>query len=272
MTADLDEPVFLLGMPRSGTTWLSQIFESARDFVVRLSPPYSYAFRDRLTEASRREDWHEVLQGAISSEDAFLTQDWRRDSGELTRFEKDSASITRLAVKDTRFHHLYRAGMAALPGARTIYIVRHPAASLWSWKNCKEFPDVAVFEEEWRTARCRKQEGRGEYWGFDDWLALAAEYRAAAQADPRRYLIVRYEDLVRNPDETAERMFGHCGLPLRPETAEFISRSRSSFDPRPYSVFKGDSLREDWREDFPENILRTIEMETRAAGMEEFLA
>ena len=153
-------PVFLLGMPRSGTTWLSQIFESARDFVVRLSPPYSYAFRDRLTEASRREDWHEVLQGAISSEDAFLTQDWRRDSGELTRFEKDSASITRLAVKDTRFHHLYRAGMAALPGARTIYIVRHPAASLWSWKNCKEFPDVAVFEEEWRTARCRKQEGR----------------------------------------------------------------------------------------------------------------
>ena len=67
-------------------------------------------------------------------------------------------------------------------------------------------------------------------------------------------------------------MFGHCGLPLRPETAEFISRSRSSFDPRPYSVFKGDSLREDWREDFPENILRTIEMETRAAGMEEFLA
>ena len=152
MTADLDSPVFLLGMPRSGTTWLSQIFESSRDFVVRLSPPYSYAFRGRLTEASGRDEWRQVLQGTIASSDAFLTQNWRRDTGELTDFDKDAANVARLAVKDTRFHRLYRAGMSVLPRAKSIYIIRHPAAALWSWRNCKEFPAEADFAIEWRRA------------------------------------------------------------------------------------------------------------------------
>ena len=67
-------------------------------------------------------------------------------------------------------------------------------------------------------------------------------------------------------------MFGFCGLPLRPETAEFISRCRSRFDPRPYSVFKGSELREDWRNEFPADILRLVESQTRAAGLGEFLA
>ena len=271
MTVDLERPIFLLGMPRSGTTWLSQIFESAPDFIVRLSPPYSYAYRGRLTEASTRKDWQEVLKGAFASNDTFLTQDWRRETGELAAFNKDLSSVTRLAVKDTRFHRLYRTGMTVLPDAKSIYIIRHPAAALWSWKNCKEFPSDAVFTNEWRRAACRKQEGIGEYWGFDDWLKLSTDYLSAAQAEPLRYMIVRYESLVRNPLEVARRMFEFSGVPLCQQTADFITSSRARFDPRPYSVFKGSLLRESWREEFPKDILLSIENETQAAGLGAYL-
>ena len=272
MTVDLDAPIFLLGMPRSGTTWLSQVFESSPDVVVRLSPPYSYDFRGSLAAGSDAAGWREVLGGSVASDDRFLTQNWRRDSGELPEFADDKADASRLAIKDTRFHDLYESGMAALPAARMIYIVRHPGASLWSWRMCKEFPADADFGEQWRSGQCRKQDGPGEYWGFDDWLALTQAYYERAAADPQRYLVVRYEQMVRDALGTAERMLAFSGLRLHPATAEFVLASQASFDPRPYSVFKGNELRQDWRTQMPAEILDEVERETAAAGLGELLS
>lgn len=272
MSVDVDSPVFLLGMPRSGTTWLSQIFESAPDVVVRLSPPYSFDYRQTLGLGSGPDAWRAVLRGATDSDDKFLTQNWRRETGELPDFGDEKTSATRLAIKDTRFHALYAAGMTALPAARTIYLVRNPAAVLWSWRNCKEFPADADFREQWRSGACRKREGDGEYWGFADWLTLTTAYQRLAEAEPNRYLIVRYEQLVTNALATARQMFDFCDLPLRQRTVEFIRSSQSSFDPRPYSVFKGQGLRDDWREELPADIYSAIAQETRAAGLARMLA
>lgn len=267
MSIDVDRPVFLLGMPRSGTTWLSQIFESSPDVVVRLSPPYSYDYRHRIGIGSDTDEWRTTLRGVIDTEDKFLTQNWRRETGELPEFGQDKADAERLAIKDTRFHALYEAGMEALPGARTVYIVRNPGAALWSWRNCKEFPAGAEFREQWRTGACRKHDGDGEYWGFTDWLRLTTAYQQRAQAEPDRYLVVRYEDLVTHAMPTVERMFAFCELAVRTETIEFLGASQSSYDPRPYSVFKGRTLRDDWRHELPEDIYAAIEAETTTAGL-----
>ena len=272
MSIDVDAPVFLLGMPRSGTTWLSQIFESSSDFVVRLSPPYSYDYRHTLGVRSGPDEWRTILRGAVESDDRFLTQNWRRETGELPDFADNKATATRLAVKDTRFHALYEAGMGALPGARTIYIVRNPGAMLWSWRTCKEFPADADFRDEWRGGDCRKHDGDGEYWGFQDWLDLTTRYQQRAAAEPERYLVVRYEQLVMRAQETAALMFDFCGLPLRQASEEFVQASQSAFDPRPYSVFKGRALREGWRQELPADIYSAIEQETAAAGLDRMLA
>jgi len=268
MSIDIDNPLFLLGMPRSGTSWLSQIFESSPDVVVRLSPPYSWDFGGTLDLLSGPEDWRTTLRGVIDSKDKFLTQNWHRETGELPQFADDKSRATRVAVKDTRFHPLYEAGMTALPGARTVYIVRNPGAVLWSWRVCKEFPAGADFREEWRSGACRKIEGPGEYWGFDDWLRLTNFYLQRAAAAPERYLVVRYDELVTRAIETAEKMFAFCGLPLQQETVAFLRASQSTFDPRPYSVFKGPNLRDDWRREMPADIYELIEKETAAAGLE----
>lgn len=272
MTVDVDSPIFLLGMPRSGTTWLSQLFESSPDVVVRLSPPYAYDYRDKLDPSSGAEQWRTVLGDTIESNDRFVTQNWRRDTGELPSFDHDSRLATRIALKDTRFHELYLSAMAALPGARTIYIVRNPGATLWSWRQCKEFPDGADFAAEWRSGACRKVEGEGEYWGFDDWLAVTTDYRRRAAAEPDRYLVVRYEDMVTSALATVERMFSFCGLGVPASTGEFVRDSQSRFDPRPYSVFKGAEIRDDWRHELPADIYATIERETIAAGLADYLS
>jgi hypothetical protein len=271
VNVDLDAPVFLLGMPRSGTTWLSQIFESAPEVIVRLSPPYSYKFRDQLNTSSGREEWHRVLEGAIRSDDKFLTQDWRRETGELSVFARDPAKVTRLAVKDTRFHDLYRAGMELLPRAKTVCIVRHPAAALWSWRSCKEFPKGADFRAEWRTGKCRKSEGPGEYWGYDDWRRLTLAFRKAEAAAPERTLVVRYEAMVAEAAETVRRILAFAGVNFLSETRDFIARSQQTHDSRPYSVFKDSSRVNAWREAFPAEILEEIETETHAAGLAEYL-
>lgn len=271
MSIDVAAPVFLLGMPRSGTTWLSQIFESAPQCVVRLSPPYAYDYRGRLDINSDGNEWCDVLRETINTKDPFLTQNWRRETGELTRFDKDLRQADYIAVKDTRFHDLYISAMAKLPRARLIYIVRHPAATLASWRSCKEFPSDANFEQEWRSGQCRKIEGDGEFWGFDDWLALTKSYFAAAKADPKRYLVVRYESLVTDARPTVERMFHFCGFDAPPETISFLEQSQSNHDPRPYSVLKGRAEPNAWRKVFPEHILREVETETAAAGLAELL-
>ncbi|SLN53509.1 Sulfotransferase domain protein [Roseovarius litorisediminis] len=272
MNIEVGAPIFLLGMPRSGTTWLSQIFESAPDFLVRLSPPYAYDFRGRLTETSGLADWQEVLQGVISSQDKFVTQNWRRETGELVSFEKKPEQVTRLAVKDTRFHGLYQSAMSVLPKAKIIYIVRHPAAALWSWRNCKEFPSGADFRQEWRNAPCRKQEGPQEYWGFNDWVRLTTEYIQLAKEDPVRYQVIRYEDLIADACAVTQGMLTFCGSKLSDPTIEFIKKSQTKFDPRPYSVFKGKVRDDQWREHFPPDILAEIQMALNGTKLEAFLA
>lgn len=268
----IDAPVFLLGMPRSGTTWLSQIFESAPEAIVRLSPPYSFEFRGKLNVNSSRSDWLKVLQGAVNSNDRFLTQNWRRDSGELETFSKNFDEVTTLFVKDTRYHDLYLSAIKRLPRSKFIYIVRHPAAALWSWKSCKEFPEYADFRREWRSGACRKREGDQEYWGFDDWLALTHRYRILSSVHPDRVFIVKYEQLVKDAEAETKRMFNFCGISLGSQTLSFLKRSQQRNDPRPYAVFKDKAHHARWRQLFPQNLMDEIERDTIKQGLKDYLA
>ena len=90
-------PLFLLGMPRSGTTWLSQIFESSPDFIVRLSPNYSRPLKNVLDLGSSREEWVSSFSYALHTDDEFMTQDFRRANGELGRFPPRSVGNGRAA-------------------------------------------------------------------------------------------------------------------------------------------------------------------------------
>ncbi len=258
-------------MPRSGTTWLSQIFEAHSDFVVRLSPNYSYPLKNRLTKESDAQTWSDVLHAAVESDDPFLTQDWQRAAGNLPRFDR-RGSYKRLAVKDTRFHEVYLAGMDVLPKARCIYIVRNPMATLDSWRRSPEFPAGADFGAEWRSGACRKSEGPGEYWGFDDWVTLTADYADRQRSEPLRYRLVRYEDLVDAPGEEAASLFEFAGSEISDSVLDFLSSSHGVNVEGAYSVFKDPSaVRDQWADNIDPAIQREIRESLDGTALAEYL-
>jgi hypothetical protein len=266
----LDRPVFLVGMPRSGTTWLSQVFEAHPEVCVRLSPNYSYVLKDRLHVDSDAAAWTGVLGEAVASRDPFLTQDWRRTTGHLPRHPNGPAK--RVVIKDTRFHALYQAGLRRLPQARCLYVVRHPCASLHSWRTSREFPETADFTAEWRSGACRKAEGAGEYWGFDDWCRVTRSYRRLQQEEPGRVRVFRYEDAVRDPAGVLADLFRFVGLHLHPAVTAFVDASRARHDPDPYSVFKDPARVVDrWRTALPAELIATVEAELHGTDLEEYL-
>ena len=264
-------PLFLLGMPRSGTTWLSQIFESSPDFVVRLSPNYSYTLKNQLDLGASRNDWSAQLSAALVTSDPFMTQNWRRETGELETFpSRPLWTVGRLAIKDTRFHSLYQRAMELFDEAQLIYLVRHPAGAINSWWRSKEFPDEAGIASEWRSGACRKKEGPGEYWGFDDWCSLTDRYLHLARQAPSRYRVCQYEILVRNPERVATELFAFAGYDLCPTTREFLLDSQSRHDDRTYSVFKDPSVVDRWRSELPEAIQETIRIELAETPLARF--
>jgi hypothetical protein len=175
-------------------------------------------------------------------------------------------------VKDTRFHDLYQRAMQLLDDAKLLYVVRHPCGALNSWKRSNEFPEGADFDAEWRGGACRKNEGPGEYWGFDDWCALTERYLDLQAAEPERCRVFRYEALVRDPEAITRQLFGFVGASLPAQTTEFLRASRSRHDERPYAVFKDPSVADAWREQFPSSIRSAIEDSLEGTRLEGFLS
>lgn len=264
-------PVFLLGMPRSGTTWLSQIFEHSPEVLVRLSPNYSYPLKNGLNENSTVDDWERQLSAAIVTDDPFMTQNWKREKGELDWIHKDDR-VRLLVIKDTRYLELYRCGMDSLKTAKCLFVVRHPCGALNSWRKSSEFPAASDFHAEWRTGTCRKSEGPGEYWGFEDWKRTVRLFLAAEAKEPDRVKVFRYEDLVARPLETTEMLFEFVGIEVSNEVRDFLTRSHARHDPNVFSVFRSPTVAESWKREFPEDIAAQVIAEVEGTDLERFTA
>ena len=263
--------VVLTGMPRSGTSWLSQILDSSPDVRFRLSPIFSWAFKNAVDESSGREAYDRVFEGAYASDDEFMNQTARRAAGEYPTFARKAERPGTLVIKQTRFHNLLERMLELYEELRVVVIVRHPCGAIHSWLTTpREFPAGADPAAEWRTGACRKT-GFGEFWGFDDWKAVTTLHLRLAERYPRRVLIVRYEDLVTDPEGTTDRIFSFVGLPVSKQTVEFLATSQGRHHDHPHAVFKRPAVKDRWRSELDAAIARTIVAEVRGTELERFL-
>lgn len=261
------------GAPRSGTSWLGQLFNSSEHVAYRYQPFFSYAFRGRVTVASDAPDIRQVFAEMERSRDPFLLQsgDQKLARREL-RFPKDR--ITHIVYKEVRFHHLVPHLLASLPEFKAIGIVRDPRAVIWSWRNApREFDPHWSLHEEWRHARL-KNAGLVENWyGFERWKELAHLFLELCDSYPDRFRIIRYEDLVTNPAGELEGLFRFCGLPLTNQARAFVSESTSRHEDDPYGVHRQHSAEMDphWRRMLDDNIAETIRNELCDTRLANFL-
>ena len=199
--------VWLTGMPRSGTTWVSQFFAASPHIRVKFCPLFSYAFKNSMTENNDADSWCSFFKRVYETSDDYMDQIYLSKSGLIPEFRNKDEDPGTLLIKSNRQHHLTESLMVKMTELRMIALIRNPLATINSWIcNPTEFPPDADPLQEWRTGSCRKN-GVGEFWGFDDWKSITLMHLALEKKFPGRFFIHTYEEIIQDPYEQARLMY-----------------------------------------------------------------
>lgn len=268
------EQVFwIASMPRSGSSWLSQVFEAHSRLRFRMAPLFSKEFGGLVTAESSSGEWSEFFRKVFHAESDFLCQSRRRSEGDFPETAGSGAGETSLLIKDVRNHETVWSIVekADLP-LSVIYLVRDPRAAISSWiTNEKEFPEDAD-EQTWRTGGSRKA-SPSEYWGFDDWMEVTQRYCDLQNTFPERIKVVRYEDLCEGGEGAVETLFLDLGLNFEGECRKFLRNSWAIASSRPYSVYRDrNSVIDKWKTCLSSDIADEIFMDANSSGLGAFLS
>lgn len=237
--------VAIFGTPRSGTSWLGQIFNSSPRVIFRFQPLFSYEFKDRLSDQSSSEQINKFYEDLINAESEFVLQRKNvsgKKSPEFTKHDKDT-----LVWKEVRYINILD-NLVKKSNTKLVLLVRHPGAVINSWLQApKEFNNGWDPLSEWRHAENKNQNKPEEFNGFEKWKEATELFLKLEKSYPDRVFVVRYEDLNNNTVDTVRKLFDFAGLELNAQTREFISVSKSSDDHDPYGVFRQTQDSEKWK-------------------------
>jgi hypothetical protein len=263
--------VWLNGMPRSGTNWLSNIFNSNEEVNLKLAPLFSFAFKNSVNKHSTKAEWEDFFERVYHSDDEFINQRKKQSEGLIPVFPEKSPSPRYLAIKDTRHHNLTPVLLEMFEEIRFIHIVRNPCATIYSWlASSKEFPKGADPMKEWRTGDCRKT-SEDEFWGFNDWVRLTRMYRALQARYPGKVMVVSYDLMVDDLAGQTQRMFDFAGLKAGGQTEKFLKLSQSSHMEHENSVFKDKQVKDRWVNNLDPLIIDTITRELKDTELDIYL-
>jgi len=262
--------VLICGMPRSGTSWLGQIFDSSTEVAFRMEPLFSYRFKNAINDLSSKIEIERFLKQVYLADDDFINQRENRRSGAYESFKKSENPET-LVLKTTRHHELLRRYLELIPEMEIVSIVRHPCAVINSWvRTDREFGDKGCsLDKDWRAGACRK-DGPGEYWGFSDWVSVTKLHVELAE-QYKNFSILKYSDLVDNSITEVEKLFANLRIEFEPQTLKFLHDCHNMHSEDPYSVFKDVDVRGRWETQLDRNIAQKIKAETASCGLQQFL-
>lgn len=263
------KPVFVFGVPRSGTSWLGELFNSAPEVAYRFQPLFSYAFKGALRAEQSSDEMRDVLSRIAATDDPFVLH----GPGLAPRHPFAKTVATHLVLKEARYLDLAPVLLDRLPEMRVVAIVRSPQAVLASWRHApKEYDPHWEFDAEWRGAPSKNDGHPENAYGFDAWLQTTTAFVALEEAMPTRVRIVEYSALVADPLETLASLFGWCDLPLGTQTRAFVQASRSRDDGDPYGVFRRARAQDDhWTERLPPGIAAEVTRLTEGTAAARFL-
>lgn len=265
------ELVTIQGVPRSGTSWLAQIFKSSPAVALRFQPLFSYAFKSRLSPQSTREECLQFFSDIRHTKDAFVLQLDPNIHVDYPTFTESEAP-THLVMKEVRYNHILPSLMAVLPEIKVVGLVRHPCAVMDSWIHApREFKPEWNVQEQWRSGALKNQGRPEECFGFDKWKEVALLFTELEKRHPDRMKVVRYADLNADPMGTTKDLFTFCDLEFGPSTEDFIRTSRSADGGDANSVYRKARPDEAWKSRLPTSIADTILGELTGSPLERFL-
>ncbi|MGE0187551.1 MAG: sulfotransferase [Hyphomonadaceae bacterium] len=192
-----DEPIFVCGLPRSGTTLVDRILSSHPD-VMSAGEIGNFAQAHKLLSGSAT---RLTLDADTYARSASI------DAAQLGRIYIDSTrpltgARPRFVDKAPSSYLLARAIHAALPNARIVCVRRHPLDSVLS-----NYKQIFPIDDRYYDYVYALETAAHKVVQFD---AILHALKTTLPAD--RFLDLRYEDLVANQDARTRELVAFCGL------------------------------------------------------------
>ncbi len=264
--------ISLHGVPRSGTSWFGQIFNSSPNVRFKFQPLFSYAFKDRININSKEREIREYFTKLYDSEDEFLDQIDKIHKSIYPRFKIKKDKPQFLVTKMTRYHFLIPRFLDLINNIFVLAIVRHPCGVLNSWRNNpQEFKEGWDFMNEWYFAQSKNKFRPEEYFGFNRWKEATKLFLDAESKYPDKFKIIKYEDLVLNPLKKITELLDFCGLEMEQQTIDFLKESRKKHQNDVLSVYKGKKEVRDWEKELDYEIIKIVIKELSETEFQRFL-
>lgn len=258
------------GVPRSGTTWVGNIFNSNPYVTYKHQPLYSYAFKDFLNNSSKKEDILRFFQQISESTDDYTNQKDLIKDGLVPNFTKlDDKSI--VVYKEARYHHIIETLLREDDEFMFAGIIRNPISTIWSWKNTpNEFKKEWDFEKEWRYGNLKNEGLVENFYGYEKWKEAANIFEKVSELYPNRVHIMNYSEFLSDPYLETNRMFDKLGIRIHPQVMDFLNISNSE-SKGPYSVFRKKELDGDWIDNIGDDIINFIYDDLKDSELEKYL-
>jgi len=247
-----DEAIFVVGMPRSGSTLVEQILSSHSlvDATQELDEIVSIARTIGNPTAGEPNQYPQCMAGMSVADSRVFAQRYldfaRQYRGDAPHFV------------DKAPHNFQHVGLikTLLPNAKIIDVRRNPMATGWSLYR-QFFAESYEFSYDLETI--------GKY--YNDYLELMNHWHRVL---PGQILTVYYEDLIGDLRSTTEAILSYCGLDFEEACLSFHLNDRAVATPSSEQVRQplyGNAV-EHWRnyEPFLGALGQAIESNAHAAG------
>ena len=206
-----DRPVFIVGMPRSGTTLFESIVGSHPACHMAGELPLIEEIRLGFEGTGSERVASEALPALWRSLDAeVIAEAARRYLGTIDALAPDAARVV-----DKMPHNFVNLWLIALmlPDTRIIHCRRHPLDTC-----------VSIFTQVFRKKHAYKNDLRTLGLYYRQYQTLMDHW---SRALPLPLLEVRYEDLIADQEGVSRRVLEFCGLDWDPACLDFHERQRT---------------------------------------------
>jgi len=205
------DPIFIVGLPRSGSTLVEQILASHSHVEGTMELPEMMVIASRLqsrVDQGEFPDFRAMIASLTPADRQRLGEEYI----ERTRVHRQTARPLFIDKMPNNWQHVGLIRLI-LPNAKIVDARRHPLGCCVSgWK--QHFARGQAFSYDLADI--------GRY--YRDYVALMAAYDEAAPGAVHR---VVYEHMVENTPDEVRRLLDHLGLPFEQACLEFYNNDRA---------------------------------------------
>ncbi|MDY7012958.1 MAG: sulfotransferase [Cyanobacteriota bacterium] len=258
-------PIYLAGLPRSGTTWIGSVLNTSPGIKYCFEPFNEKLIPEAVPHRQKhlnRDDWDEefarycrdALGGRINTPYIRLQLNWI--------YKKIPWFPGRVLVKDVN-SLLVLEWLDRHISQTIVIIMRHPCAVASSWFRLWKGPQKELefllntllkqpklmknylhpFEQEIKTARGFWQK-MGAFWGAMYYVALQQ------QNQHPKWLVVQHEQFCHNPSRAYRQLFERLDLPWSARTDDLLDASTYKNSKNPFVTRRISSQEPDkWKQE-----------------------